>query len=307
MSDEIATIKEIQLEAAKAFGGQAAAEVFSFLSDILRPPAKELGGLLSDQVKYFRFKTQFKILKKASEFLQEQGVKPQKVPLRILAPLLEHCSWEEDDDIQKRWATLLANAADPNVTSNNYSTYVEILRQLSPIESKFLDYLYMNDFFAARLQPRSLPRYKSKHSMINVLSINDTQFQIIADNLVRLNLLQYGLKYDTSKLIKNHFDKDVVDKDYSEVSLTYLGLDFIRNCRPRFTQGHKVKIEKILYEYLDSLAKDFNDEIIKELTIKILEIYPMARDDDIQGSLRGAFYHFIWKGEIRPVHDLNEV
>ena len=73
--------------------------IFGFLADITRPPAKELGGLLADHVKYFRFKTQLKILKKAKEFHGLFGCKPQEVPLKFLSDLLDNCSWEEDEDM----------------------------------------------------------------------------------------------------------------------------------------------------------------------------------------------------------------
>jgi hypothetical protein len=56
--------------------------------------------------------------------------------------------------MQTRWATLLANATNPHIESDNYPTYVEILRQLSPIEAKYLEYMFVNDTSARRKYPR---------------------------------------------------------------------------------------------------------------------------------------------------------
>lgn len=50
---------------------------------------EELGGLLADQVKFYRFKNQVRILLKAQKFLGEAGVNPRRVPLKTLIPSLE--------------------------------------------------------------------------------------------------------------------------------------------------------------------------------------------------------------------------
>jgi len=132
MTDEIAK-KEIN---------QLADKAFDFLGKVVNPPLEELGGLLADKIKFWRFKNQVNIVLQAKRFFEQKGVQPRKIPLKTLAPLLEHSSWEEDPDMQSKWASLLANAANPSYSYDIHLAYVEILNQLSPLEAKLLDLLF---------------------------------------------------------------------------------------------------------------------------------------------------------------------
>lgn len=121
---------------------QLADKAAEFLGKLVNPPLKELGGLMADKVRFWRFKNQVNIILQAKTFLEQKGIQPRKVPLKTLAPLLEHSSWEEDSDMQTKWASLLANAVNPNYSYDIHSTYVDVLNQLSPLEGRFLDLLF---------------------------------------------------------------------------------------------------------------------------------------------------------------------
>jgi len=80
---------------------------------------------------------------RAEEFLKQKGLaRPTRIlPLNLGVSLLTAGSMEEDNDLQDRWATLLANAADaafPPVPR----AYVSILEDLSPFDAQILDRLY---------------------------------------------------------------------------------------------------------------------------------------------------------------------
>ncbi len=55
--------------------------------------------------------------------------------------MMQHATLEDNDDLQTRWAALIANAALPGGVTVSPS-HPEILKQLSPQEAKFLDVLY---------------------------------------------------------------------------------------------------------------------------------------------------------------------
>jgi hypothetical protein len=63
------------------------------------------------------------------------------VPLKTLLPLLEYASLEQEDDLQEKWAALLANASasGPILVLPGFS---DILKQLSPQEARLLDGIY---------------------------------------------------------------------------------------------------------------------------------------------------------------------
>jgi hypothetical protein len=77
----------------------------------------------------------------AQKMLREAGAQPRPVPLKIIVALLQCASLEEDGDLQERWAALLANASATG-PAKVHESFSEVLRQLSPRESRFLDHLY---------------------------------------------------------------------------------------------------------------------------------------------------------------------
>lgn len=63
--------------------------VKKFLEKIAGPASEEIGLLLQDKVKLYRFKNWYKILGKAKKYLEERKIEPKAIPLRTLLPLLE--------------------------------------------------------------------------------------------------------------------------------------------------------------------------------------------------------------------------
>ena len=114
-----------------------------FLSKILGPASDELGMLLADRVRLWRFKQSFRIVGKAQALLSQRGIEPAKVSLKTLVPILEFGSLEEDESMQDRWAALLANAADPTPETSVPPAFPDILRQLSPEDAMVLDRIYV--------------------------------------------------------------------------------------------------------------------------------------------------------------------
>lgn len=239
-------------------------KAFSFLEKIVSPPLEELGGLMSDQVKYFRFKQQVKIILKAKEYLDQKGLEPKKVPLKTLAPLLEHCSWEEDTILQDKWASLLSSASLDDKNNDRYANYVEILRQLSAIEVKMLDKGYddirhginyedsLDDPFdviaySAHFSDKLRDHFIYTLKMSEYLNISRSDTELLIDNLFRLNLLYpYALYRSDKEKIPSDKSKDKTyakepltgnsslwhrDRYYDHVSFTVMGYDFVGKCR----------------------------------------------------------------------------
>ena len=82
-----------------------------FFGKLLGDSLSETGLLLSDKIKYLRFKNQVKILNKAETLLKEKGISPKAINLKILVPLIEYSSLESSSSLQEKWAKLLANSA----------------------------------------------------------------------------------------------------------------------------------------------------------------------------------------------------
>ena len=59
--------------------------------------------------------------------------------------ILEHGSWSEDPDFQRRWAALLANAATAGEIGKVLPAFGDILRVLTPVHARILDWMFAQE------------------------------------------------------------------------------------------------------------------------------------------------------------------
>lgn len=131
----------ISTELAKEGISGAVEAAKEFLSKLVGPAAEEIGLLLQDQVKLYRFKNQLKILAKAEAMLLNAGRTPNAVPFRTLLPILEAAASEDDESLSVKWAALLANSAAKIEDYASHPSFPRILSEIAPIEARFLDSL----------------------------------------------------------------------------------------------------------------------------------------------------------------------
>lgn len=166
---------------------EAAELAREFLGKVANPALEESGGLMQDTVKFWRFKNQVNILLKAKAFLEKKGLDPKAILPKTLAPLLEAGSLETDPGLQDMWANLLASYAEGELAIQSYPS---LLKELSPMEARIL-----TDLNTARvkagLSGRDLLTHGSpKMEICKALGISDDQYDVMIDNLIRLNLVQ---------------------------------------------------------------------------------------------------------------------
>jgi hypothetical protein len=101
------------------------------LSQFLGPSAKHLGEQALERGK--------QIGSKAVAYLAAVGRAPQPVEPKLLLPLVQAASLETDETLADRWAALLSNAADPAQRVAVQPGFVEVLRQLTPIDAQVLE------------------------------------------------------------------------------------------------------------------------------------------------------------------------
>jgi len=87
-----------------------------FIGKLVNPALEEGGGLIKDNIAYWRFRNQINLSIKAKKFLEDKGISPKKVLPKTLISILENGSLEEDDYMQNKWASLLANASNLLIT-----------------------------------------------------------------------------------------------------------------------------------------------------------------------------------------------
>ena len=198
-------------------------EIKAFFNGIAPDFVKEAGGILSDSVKFWRWKNQVSIVLKAKKVIEEKGLSKQAVPLKVLVPLLEASSLEEDGSIQTKWSNLLANALSGIMEVK--PNYVELLKELSPIEVLLLDRLYEEASKESDYEKR-LNLTFSKEKICQWLSLSSNRFDLIIENLFRLNLCRMP---GTSGIMFG--DNRVAMHTTNVFEFTAMGFDFVRACK----------------------------------------------------------------------------
>lgn len=124
-------------------GEVAKKEGESFLSTALGEPAKAVGALLTVKVNKRLFANVLAAAVEAKKMLADAGISPKEVPLSIIHPALQAAAVEEEPSLQKTWASLLANAADPRHENPVSAAFIPILKEMTPASVKFLDALFL--------------------------------------------------------------------------------------------------------------------------------------------------------------------
>lgn len=112
-----------------------------FAEKLVLPSIEELGLLVRDQISYWRFNNQVKILTKAKLACEKNNISIKAISPKLLCPYLEYASLEDDPEIQENWAALLSNMVDSQQNIQNH-VFPYILSQLSKDEFKLLESVF---------------------------------------------------------------------------------------------------------------------------------------------------------------------
>ncbi len=141
--DDLIHAAPVVVKSAAALG--AAIPFTAIVKRMLGPAADEVAEMWRDQVRVYRYERQLKLLEKAEKMAHDAGFTPQAVPPKILFPLLEGASFEDNEDLHDMWAALLANAASPHDAGKIRPGLMAILRQMASDEAKLLNELYSGE------------------------------------------------------------------------------------------------------------------------------------------------------------------
>lgn len=140
-ADEI--IKHIPQITSATKAVAAAVPFTAIVKRILGPAADEVAQMWADSVRMWRFERQASCVRKAETMLQDAGITPHTVSPKLLFPLLEGASFEDNDDLHTMWAALLANAASPTA-GRIRPGFVAILREMAADEAVLVSWIYEN-------------------------------------------------------------------------------------------------------------------------------------------------------------------
>lgn len=157
--------------------------------DLLRrlagPAADQVGLMLGDKVWEYRANNLIKITMRTQRKLRGAGLPANPVPPRLLLPLIESCSVEDNETLQEMWAGLLATAS--RETDSMSPSFIETLKQLTPDEARQLEYLAAE--MAKNSGTEALPPGAAVPDSL-YRNRDDSQIEIAFDTFERLGLIR---------------------------------------------------------------------------------------------------------------------
>jgi hypothetical protein len=111
-------------------------EAFDYLRRLAGPAADQIGYMLGDKAWEYRANNLISTTKRTRRKLNEAGLSVNAVPPRLLLPIIESCSVEDNDTLQEMWAGLLVTASQESDSMS--PSFVETLKQLTPVEASLL-------------------------------------------------------------------------------------------------------------------------------------------------------------------------
>jgi hypothetical protein len=177
-----------EIELAKIGAETAVAPLRDVINRLFGPWADELGSLMAEPIRVWRYSRSLKLFEKVSRIAASRGIPLKAVPLKTILPILEYASVEENDDLHDRWANLLASAAiDANIVR---PFFPDALRQLGTTEARLLDYLHDVDAESSKRSFSNLRDLQTEdyaiHSFAKVLDA----FERILGALPRIGMIQ---------------------------------------------------------------------------------------------------------------------
>lgn len=134
-------IGEAGLEVTKA----AIKGVSSFLESVFKPGLEELGFLMKDEVRYWRLNNILSMLNSAKGKLDFDGKELNLTAnARVGLSIMEGCSEVDNEELQDLWAGLFASSCTPDGKDDSNMNFVDILRRMSSVEAKIIDYACKN-------------------------------------------------------------------------------------------------------------------------------------------------------------------
>lgn len=205
-----------------AKGATALAAAIPFTAMVKRmlgPAADELAEMWRDKVRLYRYERQLRCVEKAEKMAEAAGFTPQAVPPKILFPLLEGSSLEEDENLHDMWAALLANASSPENSERVRPGFIAALKQMSPDEAALLKWMCG--------QKGNIGYRDAKRAYLE-MGFAELVFEIAIDGLEAANLVHAHDYY----VLSGDDPARVVYEEIDYYSGTRLGEMFIEACQP---------------------------------------------------------------------------
>ena len=196
-----------------------------FIAPLIKGTIEQGIGIFEDKLKYIRWERQLRLMMKADALMKENHIDhvENPIPMKLVIPLLQAATMEENDDLQDIWANLLVNSIKENGIELK-RVYIDILERISPIEAKILDKIYelpFEEYQHTLLCTHELPErvtiYKREEYDENNHLLVNQEVELSLMNLARIGCLSPCRSVGGGEL-------------YSMINMTLLGIKFVDAC-----------------------------------------------------------------------------
>lgn len=202
--------------------------VVDLLKRVAGPAADEIGLTLQDAIHVYRTRRAYRLAEKFQQFVLERGIVPRSVNLKLLLPIMDNASVEEDEDLHTMWAALLTNAADP-AGSDVLPSFVEVLKQLTKPEAVFLTKFSKEEAGALSPNPGEFVITMDQAYDWWNEGGDAASFEVSMDDLHRLGLIRTRSHIEIPD--PSAIPQNTLDINESGYYLTDYGVKFVFACR----------------------------------------------------------------------------
>jgi len=214
--------------------------------DLLGGAAKELGAELTLMVQDWRSQRALRLGRGVTEKLK--GRPRRAIALNVLMPAFEYAVLEDREELLNLWVQLLASAGTAGADEVD-RLYVEILKDLTPLDARFLQWVRHRPPDLDANDPRALhgaaytgplpggirPRAE-RQAVVDAFGLSDQKFELMASRLERLGLCDVGRWIVPTRMGTS----GTGPKNYDAIALRPLGVAFVDACRVSPSVGEPV-------------------------------------------------------------------
>lgn len=216
---------------------------------------------MKDSIARWRFNNQINTLNKTREYCIKHNINAKQISFKLICPLLDYTSLEDDETLQDKWAILLGNMVDSDQNIENH-VFPYILSQISVSEYKSLEITFIQKNTRIEKLNKELQDFKKDYPQKEKELEEKIRQSTRIDTWTFRNQL-YQLKNQESKLKNQLLQSGTLDenglKEFEVSNLVRLGL--IKNVIQHYVHADPIKIPyRRNYEY-DEYPEDLKIDI----------------------------------------------
>lgn len=191
-----------------------------------------IGDITLDALNYFRWSNAVRFLDKYENKMLKRKILGKEIPIppKFIIEILGNAFIEDDEEIQELWSNLLVNWQDPTKRFDKKMMYIEILKNLNPMEVKILEFLGTGE--EGKTIRNNKDMFVDGNAIKNILDLSDEEYELAMLNLFRLKCCT---GFQSSKQSASIGGIPLrADGGIEQFRITILGYNLIDNCLKQY-------------------------------------------------------------------------